>query len=365
MNSINKQIMILTAIIVISCVVVLYIGITPIGLFQSFPVSWSFVAIGLITFFGVFLISMLLEEKETSKNDKMKNAIVSTLLVVYIHVLSVYIFDEITTAETEETKYIIGNFTNLFGIVIVSYFSASSVESYIKKKDNTNKIPEVIKSKPLAAPDPVPTTKPDPAPTPTPKPVEPRSALAIDIKKSENYNIGRKGHKPEMIVCHITEGSYEGAVNWLADEKSNVSAHFVVSKDGRITRLVDISDTAWANGTSTDSSSQLYYKNAINNKVKARSTNANKYTVSIEHEGLYRETQGLLTQLQKNATIRLIQHIREIVKERFGFDIPLTREGIIGHYEINPITRPNCPGEDFPFEDIINELKKEENNNSK
>jgi len=37
-----------------------------------------------------------------------------------------------------------------------------------------------------------------------------------------------------------------------ANPKSRVSSHFIVGQDGRVAQMVDIRDTAWCNGTSTN-----------------------------------------------------------------------------------------------------------------
>lgn len=182
----------------------------------------------------------------------------------------------------------------------------------------------------------------------------------MDIKqrKSPNCYNGRRGHKPELIVCHITDGSFAGAVSWLCNEKSQGSSHYVVSREGEVVQLVDLKDGAWANGTSTNPDSKLYYGNSTLDMVKEKKSNANLYTVSIEHEGIYSKTHGALTEAQEKATVELIRHIHAEVKERFDVDIPLTRQGIVGHYEIDPVTRQHCPGENYPFDRIIDALKK-------
>jgi N-acetyl-anhydromuramyl-L-alanine amidase AmpD/TusA-related sulfurtransferase len=176
----------------------------------------------------------------------------------------------------------------------------------------------------------------------------------IKHNSPNKYN-GRNGWKPDMIVCHITEGSFAGAVSWLCNPASQASAHFVVAKDGRVAQLVDIKDGSWCNGTSVDlaKSPKTHYSKSTLRTVRERKTNANYYTISIEHEGFWKDGKGKLTDVQKKATIELIKHIRSEVKRIFGTDIPMNREHIVGHYEINPITKPNCPGVNFQFEEII------------
>ena len=50
-----------------------------------------------------------------------------------------------------------------------------------------------------------------------------------------------------------------------------------------------------------------------------------------------------LTEAQIAAAVWLIKHIQAEVKRLFGYEMPLTRERIIGHNQINPVNRPNCP----------------------
>jgi len=165
----------------------------------------------------------------------------------------------------------------------------------------------------------------------------------IDVKNSPNQG-SRNGHIPLMIVNHITEGSYSGAVNWLMNPKSQASSHFVVSRKGLITQLVPIERMAWCNGTSTNPTSNVYFGNAKNESVKKLGGNANWYSVSIEHEA-YSSDKGSLYPEQLEATIWLHKHIVSEVKKIYNTDI----KDIIGHSDINPITKPNCPGANFPL----------------
>ena len=181
-------------------------------------------------------------------------------------------------------------------------------------------------------------------------------------KNSPNHFNGRNGWKPDMIVCHITEGGYAGAVSWLCNTQSQASSHFVVAADGRIAQLVDLTNGSWCNGNSTDPNSRLYYKNSLNSIVRSRATNANYYTYSIEHEGYsYKDRYGALTEAQYQATLWLCKYIISETKRLYGIDIPIDREHIIGHYEIDPVGKPNCPapnkGANFPFDRLIADLK--------
>lgn len=67
-------------------------------------------------------------------------------------------------------------------------------------------------------------------------------------KKSPNHS---GTIKPEILVMHYTaDTSYTGAITWLCDPSSKASAHFVVSRDGRVTQLVPCNKKAWHAGKS-------------------------------------------------------------------------------------------------------------------
>lgn len=176
----------------------------------------------------------------------------------------------------------------------------------------------------------------------------------MNITQDTTPNQGsREGWKPDVIVFHIADGTYGGTISWLKNPKSQVSAHFVLGKEGQVTQLVPLDRMAWCNGTSLKQGDSRYYGKAASGLVKIRTTNANYYTVSIECEGFYRETHGTLSDAQLTGAVQLVQWIRAELKRIYGVEIPLDRQHIIGHDEVTPITKPNCPGEQFPFEEIL------------
>jgi len=179
--------------------------------------------------------------------------------------------------------------------------------------------------------------------------------MNLTKQPSPNRNIGRQGHTPDIIVCHITEGSFNGSVSWINNSTSQVSYHYVVSRDGQVVQAVDIADTAWANGT-TNGSANNSNKHSRLEAVRSRNINANLYTISIGFEGRHHEKEGDLSTAQLSAAVQLIVHIRDEVYKRFGVNILIGRENIVGHSDITPIWKPNCPGHRFPFDGIINQL---------
>lgn len=156
---------------------------------------------------------------------------------------------------------------------------------------------------------------------------------------------GRNGYKPMFICWHIADGTYNGTISWETDKDSKVSSHFVLGKNGEVAQLVPLDMAAWTQGK---------IRNPTHPYVKSHlSINPNQYCVSIECEGFWKETKGKLTDAQFNSAVELTKHIVSEVKKLYNVDIPIDREHMIGHCEINTVTRSHCPGELFPFDELI------------
>jgi N-acetylmuramoyl-L-alanine amidase len=72
----------------------------------------------------------------------------------------------------------------------------------------------------------------------------------VPMAPSPNHAARPKGAKPEVIVLHSTACAYRVAKRWLCNPVSEVSAHFLVGRDGRIEQLVPINRVAWHAGVS-------------------------------------------------------------------------------------------------------------------
>jgi len=73
--------------------------------------------------------------------------------------------------------------------------------------------------------------------------IQPKSLIARK-HYSNNYTQGRK-KAIDTIVLHTTEGSGQGAEDWLTRPQSRASAHYLILESGEIVQLVNESDTAW------------------------------------------------------------------------------------------------------------------------
>ena len=129
-----------------------------------------------------------------------------------------------------------------------------------------------------------------------------------------------------MLVLHYTGmPDAQSAIRWLANPESKVSAHYVVTEDGQIVRMVDESKRAWHAGQS-----------------RWRGIgDVNSASIGIEivnpgHEWGYRD----FAEEQIDALIPLVHQIMR----RHG----ITRGNVVGHSDIAP-ARKQDPGELFPW----------------
>lgn len=161
-------------------------------------------------------------------------------------------------------------------------------------------------------------------------------SFAIQWAGTPNFWEGREGKSIITIVNHITVGAFPGCLNWLQNPDSGVSSNYLVNRAGEIYQLVKDENSAWANGEVDKSTWTLY-----------DGTNPNRYTLSIEHEGF----DGTLTEEQYQATLWLQTQL--MVK----WNIPIDRDHIIGHYQIDSVNRADCPGPNFPWDRLMADLK--------
>ena len=127
------------------------------------------------------------------------------------------------------------------------------------------------------------------------------------------------------MVIHTTEGSYDGAISWFRNATSDVSAHYVLRKsDGEITQMVPDVNKAW------------------------HVCGSNNDTIGLEHEGAS-SNPSTWTPAMLDASARLTAWL---VQE---YDIPIDRQHIVGHGEIQGAgcAYRSDPGPHFPWSDYM------------
>ena len=129
-----------------------------------------------------------------------------------------------------------------------------------------------------------------------------------------------------MAVLHYTEMKpVESAIERLCDPAAQVSAHYIISEEGEVTRLVPEEKRAWHAGLS-------YWRGH-------KDVNSASIGIELDHPGHglgYRE----FAPAQIDALVPLLHRI---VKTH---DIP--RANVVGHSDVAP-ARKTDPGELFPW----------------
>lgn len=149
----------------------------------------------------------------------------------------------------------------------------------------------------------------------------------------------RRAARP-LIVLHTMAGSLMGTLAHFQHPNTKVSSHYGVGKKGEIHQYVQETDGSWTNGRILKTSAK---------QILLRKGNPNRYTLTIEFEG--KDRGGAIDEPQYQAGLWLIRQIAN------RWNIPLTREYIIGHYEVDSINKPNCPGPLFPWARLMKDLQ--------
>ncbi len=156
---------------------------------------------------------------------------------------------------------------------------------------------------------------------------EPESRMAsVDYIPSPNQGLRPANATVTAVVVHATvTPTTEATVDWFLTQRSQVSAHYVVGRDGRIVQMVDDTARAWHAGVSE----------------MAGVKGVNDFSVGIEIVNL-NDGKDPFTDAQYEAVAAIIRHIRE------QYDIPDSR--IVSHeFVARPAGRKNDPkGFDFP-----------------
>lgn len=147
-----------------------------------------------------------------------------------------------------------------------------------------------------------------------------------DMIDTPSPNFDERKAPVSLLVLHYTGmPDAASAINWLANPESKVSAHYVVTEDGQVIRMVAEDKRAWHAGKS-------YWRGI---------TDINSASIGIEivnpgHEWGYRPFPD--TQMQS-----LVPLVNDIV-QRYR----ITRGNVVGHSDIAP-ARKQDPGELFPW----------------
>lgn len=154
--------------------------------------------------------------------------------------------------------------------------------------------------------------------------------MQTDRVESPNFNARR--HALDMLVLHYTGmESGEAALQRMCDPAAEVSAHYMVWEDGRITQLVEEDKRAWHAGVASWQGQQDLNSRSIGIEI-----------VNGGHD--FRAPDGGLPPYPRPQIHAVLDLVHDILGRHA---IPATR--ILGHSDIAPL-RKQDPGEHFPWE---------------
>jgi N-acetyl-anhydromuramyl-L-alanine amidase AmpD len=143
----------------------------------------------------------------------------------------------------------------------------------------------------------------------------------------DGYGMPRNFPKDvSLIVIHVGEGSFDSIVKWFQNPNARVSAHYVISREGKIVSMVNEENIAWHAGNFA----------------------FNQVSIGIEQEG-YTKEKGSFTQEMYFALAKLLRHLIQKWKikpihPQGGVLEPI---GIIGHDQVPNPKKEFCKNCDF------------------
>jgi N-acetyl-anhydromuramyl-L-alanine amidase AmpD len=153
-------------------------------------------------------------------------------------------------------------------------------------------------------------------------------------------------YRPVAIVMHIMQGTLAGTDSYFQQDSTQASTNFGIGKNGEIHQYVDLKDGAWGNGKVANPNWGIL--------SQFPGVNPNLFTISVEHEGFHDLTKGdfyQFTDAQYEADIKLVAYLCDL------YMIPCDRDHIVGHYQIDGVSRAFCPGPTYDFDRVINGAK--------
>lgn len=157
---------------------------------------------------------------------------------------------------------------------------------------------------------------------------------------SPNFNDRRApfdARGPRMIVIHYTDmASVESALDRMCDSQAEVSAHYLVTSDGAIYRLVEEVNRAWHAGQGS-----WHVDGVLEHDLNSASIG-----IELDYPGHSNAIGGVLSPFPPEQIEALVELCRAIMQQ---WNIPA--RNVIGHSDLAP-GRKIDPGPMFPWKQL-------------
>jgi N-acetyl-anhydromuramyl-L-alanine amidase AmpD len=176
-----------------------------------------------------------------------------------------------------------------------------------------------------------------PAPTDPPR-IVPWDAARL-IRRP--FTVGRGGACVCSVVWHSLEGSADGAISWW-ESQGGASAHFIITRAGRILLTVPLEHTAWHAGTDGTPGSGVYGRTPF-----WRTHNVNQHSVGVELEGF--AATGFTHEQAASA-----RRLADWLTAQYPIPRAHTRDQYAGHHRHSEISAQRSdPGPFFQWEWVL------------
>jgi N-acetyl-anhydromuramyl-L-alanine amidase AmpD len=160
---------------------------------------------------------------------------------------------------------------------------------------------------------------------------------------SPNFWPDRDGQSVIAICNHIMQSSFSSADGWFMNPASEVSAHFGITKDGKVYQWVRTDSAAWCNGIMNKPNMAIGWVA----ECATQGINPNLRSIGIEHEG---NTGDPMPEAQYQATLALQKWVVAT------YNVKVDSQHIIRHADIDSVNRRYCPGSGFPMARLLADL---------
>lgn len=135
--------------------------------------------------------------------------------------------------------------------------------------------------------------------------------------RENSPNIGLNGDKdykitPKAVVLHHSDGSFLGGVSWICNDKSDVSYHCLIARDGRRAVFADDTDRCWHAGKS-----EWNGKGDLNSWSLGLSWEGNTYSDPLGEAAIQSGLEWLVPRMKKwNIPLEMVLTHQQVAPKR-------------------------------------------------